>query len=766
MIKKLAIYAVLIVLTGLYSCKDPDYIDKYERPDWLVGKIYTQILDQPELSTFAECIELTGFDTIINISGSYTAFAPSDEAFDTWLLQNQYNSVSDIPIEELTDLVSYHIIQNPWSKLQLRTLDVYGWIDSLDVNNNEPRGYKRETLLLEENRQYSVRVEKDQMLILNDENTNWKRRTVTDSRKYAPLFYSEYFDIYNLSSSDYEFFFKRPFSGGDDIYYANGKIISDEIAAENGFVYIIDQVVDPLLTAYEIMDRDDSQNDYSKFLDLVNNFPLFEYNEEKTKNQPGAELGLVVDSLFDMSYPELAFDINNEKTQPPSGTFGLPENVTLRYNHGIVAPTNEAFDKLVNDYINIPNGWGNFDAVPLNIKRIIANSHMSVNSIYPTDLELGFYNGESDLVQVDEATVVQKEYGSNCSFIGVDAPIVPNAFSSVTGPVYLQPGFSRCMYAIEQAGLLAALKRANKDYMLFVMTDLKLRDDSSLVYDIDKEQFSVFQLSPQGDVNYTLNKNDLRTLLLNHVAVANPRGLAKKEFIPNMAGNYIIIDNETGIVSGTAKTTEGYQGLENKPNRLTELNANPNNGKTYLIDNWFSFTATNMYNRIQFTYPEFYDLLDRAGLVNKSEYRLNFISESEVYTVFIPSTDALSAFDFDALTTEELQNLLMLHFVQGDIIFTDGNKNEGYYETARVDEKSTQFTKVFTKIYIKPGIDLIEIRAAGGGVYTEIPESASANILTGVKIESEENQVFSNIFNNGVIHLVDKVLVVDDLDRD
>lgn len=766
MIKKIALYTFLIVLAGMYSCKDPDYIDKYERPDWLVGKIYTQIFEQPELSTFAECIRLTGFDTIINISGSYTAFAPSDEAFDTWLVENQYNSVTDIPLKELTDLVSYHIIQNPWSKLQLRTLDVYGWIDSLDVDNNEPRGYKRETLLLEENRQYSVRIEDDQTFILNNVNTDFKRRAVTDSRKYAPVFYREYFDIYDLSSSDYEFFFNRSFSGGEDIYYANGKIISEEIAAENGFVYIIDQVVDPLLSAYEILDRDDSENDYSKFLDLVNNFPLFEYNEEKTKEQPGADLGLVVDSLFDLSYPALAFDINNEKTQPPSGTFGLPENVTLRYNHGLVAPTNEAFDQLVNDYISIPNGWGNLNAVPLNIKRIIANAHMSVNTIYPTDLALGFYNGENDLVQVDEATVVQKEYGSNCSFLGVNTPIVPNAFSSVTGPVYLQPGFSRCMYAIEQSGLLAALKRPNKDYMLFVMTDIKLSEDSSLVYDIEKELFSVFQVSPDGYVEYKLNKNDLRTLLLNHVAVANPSGLARKEFIQNMAGNYIIINNETGIVSGTAKTTEGYQGLENKPNNLSILSANTNNGKTYLIDNWFSFTATNMYNRIQFTYPEFYALLDRAGLVNKAEYRLNFISESEVYTVFIPSQAALAAYDFDALTTAELKNLLLLHFVQGDIIFTDGNKNTGYYETARVDEKSTQFSKIFTKIYIEPGIDLIKIRSAGGGTYTEVPESASANILTGVKIESEENKVFSNIFNNGVIHLIDQVLEVDNLDTD
>ena len=57
----------------------------------------------------------------------------------------------------------------------------------------------------------------------------------------------------------------------------------------------------------------------------------------------------------------------------------------------------------------------------------------------------------------------------------------------------------------------------------------------------------------------------------------------------------------------------------------------------------------------------------------------------------------------DTLTTEELRKFLMMHFVQGNMIFTDGNKPAGYYETTRVDEKSTTYTTVYTKIYIDPG---------------------------------------------------------------
>src|SRR4030042_1138972 len=147
-IKQLAIFALIV--TFFCRCiNDPEEDEKYKRPDWLAGKVYTQIKKQPELSTFARCVELTGYDTIINISGSYTVFAPNNEAFSIYFQNHpEYNSVEDIPITKVIKIVKYHIVQNPWSKIQLRSLDVFGWIDTLDIDNNKPRGYKRETLLL------------------------------------------------------------------------------------------------------------------------------------------------------------------------------------------------------------------------------------------------------------------------------------------------------------------------------------------------------------------------------------------------------------------------------------------------------------------------------------------------------------------------------------------------------------------------------------------------------------------------------------------
>ena len=167
--------------------------------------------------------------------------------------------------------------------------------------------------------------------IVDTLSTTWKRRIITDSRKFVPLFYSEYFNIYDLNSSDYEFYFGRSFDGGSDIYYANAKIMGDEIFAENGFVYEIDRVVEPLKNAYEFLTSGEN-NQYSDFLNLVNKFPTFTFNEEKTNDQPGAQQGLAVDSLFNLSYPDLTFSINNEKTKAPSGTFSTIYLENVRFS--------------------------------------------------------------------------------------------------------------------------------------------------------------------------------------------------------------------------------------------------------------------------------------------------------------------------------------------------------------------------------------------------------------------------------------------------
>lgn len=760
--------AIMVALSVL-SCRDDLKESKYERPDWLAGKVYSQILEFPELSTFAQCLELTGYDTIINVSGSYTVFAPSNEAFDKWFAQKPgWNRVEDIPADELNQLVKYHIVQNAWSKQQLRSLDVFGWIDTLDLNNNKPRGFKRETLLREDNRKYGwTQIGERRTLrpvILDTLKSSMHRRVITDSRKYAPVFFGEYLNIYDLTRNDYEFYFNRPFEGAANLYYGNAKISSDEIFSENGFVYIVDEVVEPMRNAYQILEEETDNVSYRQFLDLVNLFPSFSFNEDETNKQPGAQQGLMVDSLFDLSFPELTFNITNERTNPPAGVVGLPSNVTYRYHHGVVAPTDEAFNELVDTYIKIPNGWGSLNGAPDNIKRIIANTHLSVNPVYPTDFSDGFYNGEFDLVKIEPADIVHKEFGSNSTFIGLSKAIVPRAFSSITGPVYLQQGFRKVMLAIEQAGLLSALKRQNQDYMFFVESDQNTRIDSSLIYNEVNEVFSVFMISPGAiPQQFVLSQNDLRILLMSHVATRQPRGIARKEFLPNLSGSYIVVDNETGEVSGTAPTTRGYKGSSTVAEFPRVLSSTADNGTTYEINNWFSFSATSIYNRIQSSFPKFHALLQQAGLSVDKEFRYNFLSDNEFYTVFVPSAEALDAVDVSSMTKEELQKMLMLHFVQGELIFTDGSSAPRYFETTRIDEKSTPFSTVYTQLYVDPGIDIIRFKDKSGAVYTEVEESDNTNVLTGINL-GESNDVFSNIFNNAVIHEIDRVLVFGEVD--
>jgi uncharacterized surface protein with fasciclin (FAS1) repeats len=772
MTKNKLLTLIALCLPVLFGCQK-EIDDKYVRPEWLAGKLFTQIQTLPELSTFAELLHVSGYDTIIDVSGSYTVFAPSNDAFKTYFQENStYKSVADIPKAEVNQLVKYHLVQNPWSKKQLRSLDIYGWIDTLDLSNNLPKGYKRETLLLGKNQKYGVAWSKyrrqnstlKRTNIIDSTQTSWTRRVFTDSRKFSPIFFKEYFDIYDLATTDYAFYFGRQFDNINDLYFSNGRIIGEGIFAENGFIYVIDRVAEPLKNGVEILTDKTKPNSYTSYFNLVNLFSQMEFNEQATNKQPGAEQGFKVDSLFNLTYPQLVFDINSEKTKPPKGVFGLPGNVTIRYHHGIVAPTNEALNQLISQYLAGGNNWGSLDAAPENIKRIIANSSLSINPVYLSDVKKGFINGEADIITIDESSIVQKQYGSNCTFIGVNKPIVPRAFSSVAGPVYTRKGFSKVMYAIEKSGLLSALKRKDANYSFFVESDQSTSADSSFFYEPLNDRFTAVTMYPSIRQT-TLSNEDLRTLLLNHIGISEPKGLAKKEFIKTLGGNYLTIDNVSKEVKGTAASTYGYRGVKEVKVIPRKISTNSDNGSTYEIDNWFTFGSNDMFSTISSRFPKFQALIKKAGLTQDKLFRYSFMSDNQNYTVFAPSDSVLNVTNLDNLTQKELQNFVMMHFVQGDVIFTDGNKQEAYYETARIDESSTAYVTNNSSIRIIPGIDQITIPSKNGTPAVVINISEKSNILTAINLSSTGTEAFATVVNNGVVHEIKTVLRFENVDN-
>jgi uncharacterized surface protein with fasciclin (FAS1) repeats len=731
--------------------------DEYKRPSWLAGKVYTQVKDNPDLSIFARCIELSGYDSVIDVSGSYTVFAPHNKAFEAYLSSKPgYSSVENIPLKDLLELVKYHIVQNPWSLQQLRSLDINGWIDTLDIVNNKPRGFKRETLLQNQDRFFGISYEEDNGFVIVDTTIALnKRKVITDSRKYAPVFYKEFFDIYELGYSNFDFYFNREFKP-DKLYYAGAEITTGDIFAENGFVHIIDRVVEPLRNVNEILEDKEQDNDYSDFLGLINLFPEFIYNETQTMDQPGADEGFVVDSLFDLKFPGLTFNIVNEK-------ISFIENIdyiTIRYHQGVVAPTNEALNSFSQQYLVGQNRWGSISDAPRNIKQIIVNTHLSEIPLFPSYLSIGYPNGEADLVKLDESSITHREFASNATFLGVDKAIVPRAFVSVTGPVYLEKRFSRSMYAIEASGLLSALKREGSDYIFLVEPDDECQQDSSLFYNEREESFFLYIKGTQKKEQLTIS--DLRTLLLNHIGTSSPKGVARKEFVKTLSGNYMVFNNETGEVRGTGPTTDGYKGVA-KSEVVPQHLYTADNGKTYSIQDWLSFNPRKMFIQISELYPAFHQLIEKAGLSIKQLSQYKFISESDNYTVFIPNSAALAKYNTDTLTQKELERFIMSHFVQGSLIFTDGSSPKGFYETTRVDEKSTDLRKVFTSIHIEGKTDQINFINKQGGIYYSIVESEKTNILCG-RLISDPQEVYPASVVNAVIHEIDTVLRVDFLE--
>jgi uncharacterized surface protein with fasciclin (FAS1) repeats len=777
---------LLILLAGIffipYSCKkDMLQEPQYKRPDWLAGKLYSQINAEDNLKIFTQCLKLVGYDVLLDKSGVYTIFAPDDNAFHQYFLDHpEYNNkIEEIPLSELTRIVNSHIILDPWSVQQLQQLDVYGWIDTTDENNNKPKGFKRETLQLDKGLKYGVVKEKYEDVnnllnytyykIVDTLQSTWHRRNAVDAGKYASVFYKKYMEAYGLNSDDYQFYFNRTFESPSDIYYMNGKIIKGDIFAENGFIHIIDKVIEPLQNAYEILNNKKNTYSYSKFLNLINSFPSFSYNTVKTYSQPGANAGQVVDSLFDISYPGLSFNILNEKTTVPNDV-SLPgvNDAAVRYQNGLIAPDNDALGAFESKYLVGQNKWGGLNKIPPFIRAIIVNSHMCNSPIYPTSFKNGFLNEEQDLVKLDEPSIIQKQFGSNASFIGVNNAIVPRAFKSVAAPIFLDTRFLFSLIAIDGTGLLSALKKPDIDYSFFIESDDSCRSDSSLVF--RNRQFMTYQriagATKKPDPIF-LTIEDVRTLFMNHIGTETPKGTAKREFIRTLGGNYIVVDNVTKIVSGTAPTTVGYNGSKTVDIVPSQINMETDNGKTYEISHWFNFTATSIYSKIasSASLSSFDSLLFKAGLVDRAHSTYTFLNNSNYYTIFAPTNSALKNYRTDTLTTTQLKKFLLMHFIQRDMIFTDGKKPSKYYQTLREDEKSTSTSTVFTNLYIKPGTDVINISDKNGGNYLSVNEAGtSTNVIAGYLVKTQTPATFPAYVANGVIHQISKVLLFKDVD--
>ena len=99
--RNLLLGGILCSLMGLLGCLESETDD--------LNNLLVTIENDIGLSRFAEAINLSSFPDVFE-RGVVTVFAPTNQAFDSYLTQEGYNTVADIPSDVLDHLIGYHVI--------------------------------------------------------------------------------------------------------------------------------------------------------------------------------------------------------------------------------------------------------------------------------------------------------------------------------------------------------------------------------------------------------------------------------------------------------------------------------------------------------------------------------------------------------------------------------------------------------------------------------------------------------------------------------
>ncbi len=578
---------LLIVFSLLTGCRDLTDQEIYKRPGWLPGKLYTTVTVQGNLAMFAECLRLAGLDKILDVSGSWSVFAPTDEAMKKFLAEKGYSKISDIPPGELEKIAEFHVIQNPWSLEQLKILGAYGWRTGNDLKSTS-YAYKRETMLKNPMEKYWIkRSNKKEMVVMDSTISEAYKMVFVQSRKYVPIFYDEYFTVNNIPTADYTYYFNRVFEKGN-VYYAGAKILKSDILAENGFVHVIDKVVEPMLNAKEMLLKERPGESYKLFLELVYwYYPSFEPNISATYSQSAVRTGGYIDTIWDLNFSSLAFNLQDERI--------IDINQTLVRHNGLFAPTDEPFRKFIDGLLTSKSGyphWYDYKALPADVAAMIVTPHLKSTPFYPSSNIFQDVFRKDGRFRQNEQSIIRKEFGSNCTFIGLNSYTPDRAFTSVTGPVFCRPSYSIFRRALQFTGALNTIANHKGPLYFFPIPDYSLQADSSLLLNWINQDRNLYNFMVYNRSNYqmeNINSSTLNNWLLNQVGTSVSRQ-GDIEIIRTLRGNNLTWDHSKNTIRGTYPSTVGYKGKETAICYPVQLEEPVENGKTLTVSYWFNFT--------------------------------------------------------------------------------------------------------------------------------------------------------------------------------
>lgn len=263
-LKLIGKYSVIIVLLAFAAC-EKDYDGYYDEPANLEGPIYEQLKANENFSSYVSALEkVPELPVIINKSGLYTVFAPTNEAWTQYLQGNGYSSTDDIPPPKLQELVENHILFGMWFRY-----DFDRFISEVETTGND------ETSFEVRSRPELTSVTASEGSLDDDigsapEGSDVK---VFHDFRQSKVYTSKHLDKLDVRS-DYHIVYGKD---AGDFNFGDANVSMEKISAKNGVIHGIDKVVSPVNLVSTYMSNKDN---VSLFYQLVENFMELDYSEE------------------------------------------------------------------------------------------------------------------------------------------------------------------------------------------------------------------------------------------------------------------------------------------------------------------------------------------------------------------------------------------------------------------------------------------------------------------------------------------------------
>ncbi|MFT3824943.1 MAG: fasciclin domain-containing protein [Chitinophagaceae bacterium] len=740
---------LLVAASILTQCQKKAFEDKYDRPDSLQPPIYQQLESLGRFTNLLKLIDKAGYKATLEAGGYWTMFAPNDEAFKQYFTDKGIGNVDAIDSTTARAMVQYLLVYNSYKEERLddyqATANNTGWTPSIAFRRRtayytgfykDTTQYNRQIVALATNRN-------------NKGGTSGNYVTTDDNNKYITYFTTSYFNSFNLSAADYNYFYPKSEYTGFNI--GEAKVVTKDQVAENGVFHEVDKVITPLMSIDEYIRTKPEYSSFKAILNRLytNNTISFIYNATAANRYK--VLTGKSDSVFVKIYSNLlAYSPNNENFMKEEDNDGQKDCWS------IFIPTNTAVDNYVKNVLC--QYYATIDDLPIEVITDFLNAHMFPTVVWPSKFAVT-KNNFSEPARFDpNADVVEKKILSNGFLYGTSKVEEADVFSTVYGKAYLNPKFTMMTRLLKFSGLNLLIAKSNISANVLMIPDAVF-SAAGYSYNATKDQYE-YKATPTSTAT-TNGVNDKLTRIIKTCVFFAPY----KESTDNLSGSGIVksgdAGNEGDYITFNANKIQTGGLLDAGVWANVDSSKTATNGKVYFLNQLPIYSEKGVGTHIKnlgtattSDYNYFWQYLSNSSYYNTTTTEI--VGLSGFSTIFVPTNTAIKQAVNDGLLPgtgtapnktpnfvpsdeagkDLVRKFIQYHILYGHTVVPDGKTESPYNYDSFL--KNAQGTALRFTVTTTPGALSIKDN------YSRV-----ANVIV-----AQSN----NLSNRSVIHLIDNYL--------